>query len=88
MVGYVSLRFMGIRPEGTEPMTTLVLSDLHLGARNSRTDLLDQVLRADCDQLILNGDTVDGSLSLALRSPIVPSANSPFTGGMSVGAGK
>lgn len=40
-------------------MTTLILSDLHLGARNSRTDVLQQLLRTDFDQLILNGDTVD-----------------------------
>jgi UDP-2,3-diacylglucosamine pyrophosphatase LpxH len=40
-------------------MITLILSDLHLGARNSRTDLLAQVLRTDFDRLILNGDTID-----------------------------
>jgi UDP-2,3-diacylglucosamine pyrophosphatase LpxH len=40
-------------------MITLILSDLHLGARNSRTDLLAQLLRTDFDQLILNGDTID-----------------------------
>ncbi|MBY0526180.1 MAG: metallophosphoesterase [Gemmataceae bacterium] len=40
-------------------MITLILSDLHLGARNSRTDLLSALLRSDFDRLILNGDTVD-----------------------------
>jgi len=40
-------------------MTTLIISDLHLGARNSRTDVLSQLLRSDFDQLILNGDTVN-----------------------------
>jgi UDP-2,3-diacylglucosamine pyrophosphatase LpxH len=40
-------------------MMTLILSDLHLGARNSRTDLLAQLLRSDYDRLILNGDTVN-----------------------------
>jgi UDP-2,3-diacylglucosamine pyrophosphatase LpxH len=40
-------------------MITLILSDLHLGACNSRTDYLAQVLRTDFDRLILNGDTVD-----------------------------
>lgn len=40
-------------------LTTLILSDLHLGARNCRTDLLERVLRSDFDRLILNGDTVN-----------------------------
>ncbi len=40
-------------------MMTLILSDTHLGARNSRTDLLSQLLRGDFDRLILNGDTVN-----------------------------
>jgi UDP-2,3-diacylglucosamine pyrophosphatase LpxH len=40
-------------------MTTIILSDLHLGARNSRGDLITRVLRTDFDQLILNGDTVN-----------------------------
>lgn len=40
-------------------MNTLIISDLHLGARNSRTDLLAEVLRSDFDRLVLNGDTVD-----------------------------
>jgi UDP-2,3-diacylglucosamine pyrophosphatase LpxH len=40
-------------------LTTLVLSDLHLGARNCRTDLLDRLLWTDFDRLILNGDTVN-----------------------------
>jgi UDP-2,3-diacylglucosamine pyrophosphatase LpxH len=40
-------------------MNTLIVSDLHLGARNSRTDLLLQLLDEDHDRLILNGDVVD-----------------------------
>jgi UDP-2,3-diacylglucosamine pyrophosphatase LpxH len=40
-------------------MTTIVISDIHLGARNNRTDLLGELLRGDFDRLILNGDTVD-----------------------------
>lgn len=40
-------------------MTTLIISDLHLGAFNSRTDLLAQLLVSDFDRLILNGDTID-----------------------------
>jgi UDP-2,3-diacylglucosamine pyrophosphatase LpxH len=39
--------------------TTIVLSDLHLGARNSRTECLAALLETDFDRLILNGDTVD-----------------------------
>lgn len=45
-------------------MITLIISDLHLGARYSRTDLLAQLLLSDFDRLILNGDTID---SLDLR---------------------
>jgi UDP-2,3-diacylglucosamine pyrophosphatase LpxH len=45
-------------------MTTIVLSDLHLGARNSQTDCLAALLDSDFDRLVLNGDTVD---SLNLR---------------------
>jgi UDP-2,3-diacylglucosamine pyrophosphatase LpxH len=40
-------------------MTTILVSDIHLGARNHRTDLLAELLRSDYDRLILNGDTVD-----------------------------
>jgi UDP-2,3-diacylglucosamine pyrophosphatase LpxH len=40
-------------------MTTILVSDIHLGARNNRTDLLAELLRSDFDRLILNGDTVD-----------------------------
>ncbi len=40
-------------------MNTLIVSDLHLGARNSRTDLLAGLLEGDFDRLVLNGDTVD-----------------------------
>jgi UDP-2,3-diacylglucosamine pyrophosphatase LpxH len=40
-------------------MNTLILSDLHLGARNSRTDLLLRLLDEDFDRLVLNGDVVD-----------------------------
>lgn len=40
-------------------MHTLILSDLHLGARNCRTDLLQEVLAGPFERLVLNGDTVD-----------------------------
>jgi len=40
-------------------MRTVIVSDLHLGARNSRTDLLGELLRSPFERLILNGDTVD-----------------------------
>ena len=40
-------------------MNTLIVSDLHLGARNSRTDLIAELLEGDFDRLVLNGDTVD-----------------------------
>jgi UDP-2,3-diacylglucosamine pyrophosphatase LpxH len=40
-------------------MKTLIVSDLHLGARNSRTDLIAELLEGDFDRLVLNGDTVD-----------------------------
>ena len=40
-------------------MNTLIVSDLHLGARNSRTDLIAELLETDFDRLVLNGDTVD-----------------------------
>lgn len=39
--------------------TTLIVSDLHLGALNSRADLFASLLDSDFDCLILNGDTVD-----------------------------
>jgi UDP-2,3-diacylglucosamine pyrophosphatase LpxH len=45
--------------EMARPMTTILISDIHLGARNNRTDLLAGLLRTDFDRLILNGDTVD-----------------------------
>jgi UDP-2,3-diacylglucosamine pyrophosphatase LpxH len=40
-------------------MITLIVSDLHLGAWNSRTDLLAHMLCSDFDRLVLNGDTVN-----------------------------
>lgn len=40
-------------------MQTIILSDLHLGARNSRSDLLLDILGGDFDRLVLNGDVVD-----------------------------
>jgi UDP-2,3-diacylglucosamine pyrophosphatase LpxH len=39
--------------------TCLVVSDLHLGTRVCRTDLLHELLDEDCDALVLNGDTID-----------------------------
>jgi UDP-2,3-diacylglucosamine pyrophosphatase LpxH len=40
-------------------MNTLIISDLHLGARNSRSDVLRHLLDEDFDRLILNGDVID-----------------------------
>ncbi len=40
-------------------MNTLLISDLHLGARNSRADLLHGLLDEEFDRLVLNGDVVD-----------------------------
>lgn len=39
--------------------TTLIVSDVHLGTRNSHRAPLAQLLETDFDRLILNGDTVD-----------------------------
>ena len=50
-------------------MTTLIISDLHLGARNSRADLIADLLRTDFDRLVLNGDTVDHPDPRRLRAP-------------------
>jgi UDP-2,3-diacylglucosamine pyrophosphatase LpxH len=38
---------------------TLIVSDIHLGARNSQAASLSRLLRTHFDRLILNGDTVD-----------------------------
>ncbi|RJQ27109.1 hypothetical protein C4577_02190 [Candidatus Parcubacteria bacterium] len=40
-------------------MKTLIISDLHLGANNSQTDKIQEILTTDFDRLILNGDTID-----------------------------
>jgi len=40
---------------------TIILSDLHLGIRNSRVKEVVDFLRAHtCETLILNGDIIDG----------------------------
>ena len=39
--------------------TTLIISDIHLGAHNSQTAALSRLLASDFDRLVLNGDTVD-----------------------------
>jgi UDP-2,3-diacylglucosamine pyrophosphatase LpxH len=45
-------------------MRTLILSDLHLGSKNSHTHQILEVLTKErCDRLILNGDTIN-SLNL------------------------
>ena len=46
-------------------MTTILISDIHLGARNNRTDLLAELLRGDFDRLLRLGR------SIALLSPEV-----------------
>ena len=40
-------------------MTTLIVSDVHLGSRSSQPGLLSQLLETDFDRLILNGDTIN-----------------------------
>ena len=40
-------------------MNTIIVSDLHLGARNSRTDQIARLLDSNFERLLLNGDTVD-----------------------------
>ena len=40
---------------------TVILSDLHLGSKASRSkDIIDFLETIECDNLILNGDIVDG----------------------------
>src|SRR5262245_51792322 len=39
--------------------TTLIVSDIHLGARNSQTRPLLDLLETDFDRLIINGDVID-----------------------------
>ena len=41
-------------------MTALIISDLHLGCRNSQVGPLCQVLDTHFDRLILNGDVING----------------------------
>ncbi len=55
-------------PEGPLFMTTLIISDLHLGSRNSQVGPLTQVLNTHFDQLILNGDTIN-NLNLKKLKP-------------------
>ena len=40
-------------------MTTLIVSDIHLGSRNSQTGLLSRLLQTEFDRLILNGDIIN-----------------------------
>jgi UDP-2,3-diacylglucosamine pyrophosphatase LpxH len=49
-------------------MISIIISDLHLGARNNRSELLVELLHTSFDRLVLNGDTVD-SLDLRRFSP-------------------
>src|SRR5947209_3724405 len=49
-------------------MTTLIVSDIHLGSLNSQTALLSQLLETDFNRLILNGDTVN-NLNLKKLQP-------------------
>lgn len=47
--------------EARKHFKTIVLSDIHLGTKHSKTDEVSHFLsNVDCDQLILNGDIVDG----------------------------
>ena len=40
---------------------TVILSDLHLGSKSSRSkDIIDFLETIECDNLILNGDIIDG----------------------------
>jgi UDP-2,3-diacylglucosamine pyrophosphatase LpxH len=49
-------------------MATLIVSDIHLGSRNSQAEALSRLLETDFDRLILNGDTVN-SLNLKKLKP-------------------
>ena len=49
-------------------MTTLIVSDLHLGSRNSQAALLAGLLQTRFDRLILNGDTIN-NLNLRKLKP-------------------
>lgn len=49
-------------------MTTIIISDLHLGSRNSQVGPLTQLLNTHFDRLILNGDTIN-NLNLKKLKP-------------------
>jgi UDP-2,3-diacylglucosamine pyrophosphatase LpxH len=49
-------------------MVTLIVSDIHLGSRNSQPGLLSRLLQTDYDRLILNGDTIN-NLNLRKLKP-------------------
>ncbi len=49
-------------------MHTLIVSDIHLGSRNSQAALLSRLLQTNFDRLILNGDTVN-NLNLKKLKP-------------------
>jgi UDP-2,3-diacylglucosamine pyrophosphatase LpxH len=49
-------------------MTTLIVSDIHLGSRSSQAGSLAQLLETDYDRLILNGDTIN-NLNLRKLKP-------------------
>jgi UDP-2,3-diacylglucosamine pyrophosphatase LpxH len=49
-------------------MTTLIVSDIHLGSRSSQAVLLSRLLEEDFDRLILNGDTLN-NLNLKKLKP-------------------
>jgi UDP-2,3-diacylglucosamine pyrophosphatase LpxH len=56
-------------PEAPAIMNTLIVSDIHLGSRNSRAPLLSRFLTAVAfDRLILNGDTIN-NLNLKKLKP-------------------
>ena len=49
-------------------MKTIIVSDIHLGSKNSQARWLSQLLESDFDRLIVNGDAInnlDSSTSIA-----------------------
>lgn len=50
-------------------MKTIIISDLHLGAKNSQTSKIQSILSTSFDRLILNGDTIDNLNFKKFRQP-------------------
>jgi UDP-2,3-diacylglucosamine pyrophosphatase LpxH len=50
-------------------MKTVIVSDIHLGSKNSQAAWLSQLLNTDFDRLIVNGDTINNLNLKKLRDP-------------------